>query len=68
MKITVPWHSAFFSYAGYYSACAHINIVGIYNYVFHHRDLSWVKIYNVGQRYEANKIEGKFLVIHCTKL
>ena len=28
--------------------------------VFNHRDLSWVKIYNVDQRYEANNIEGKF--------
>ena len=26
--------------------------------LFCHRDLSWVKIYNVDQRYEANRIKG----------
>ena len=33
-----------------------------------HRDLSWVKIYNVDQRYEANRIDGEFAVLiqpHC---
>ena len=27
------------------------------------RDLSWVKIYNVDQRYEANRINGKCLFL-----
>ena len=38
----------------------YIHIFGYQSFtnVLLHRELSWVKIYNVDQRYEANKIEG----------
>ena len=56
------------SYLLYTIVCAGIFVhhgVWILKYAHACRDLSWVKIYNVDQRYEANRIDGECYVLLC---